>query len=334
MIIKSHELKKNIDKNINYYLLYGNNSGLIEENVNNVLKPNFSQNVIYYDEHEILDRIDTFREEIFNKSFFENDKLIIINRVSDKILNLIDEMVDKKIDDLKIVLKAVILEKKSKLRNFFEKQKNTIIVPFYEDTNQSLQFLAINFFKEKKIKISNENINLIVERSKGDRINLKNELEKIQNLARNKKIITNEEVLKITNLAENYNVSELVDQCLAKNEKKTLNILNENNVTNDENILIIKTFLFKLKRLKKLKIQLEEKNNIDLVLSSYKPPIFWKEKDLIKRQLSIWHLEKINRLINKINNIELMIKKNAQISNLLTYNFILENLKSTNNSVL
>tara|TARA_Y100000741_G_C18243705_1_gene554646 strand:+ start:761 stop:1765 length:1005 start_codon:yes stop_codon:yes gene_type:complete len=334
MIIKSHELKKNIDKNINYYLLYGNNSGLIEENVNNVLKPNFSQNVIYYDEHEILDRIDTFREEIFNKSFFENDKLIIINRVSDKILNLIDEMVDKKIDDLKIVLKAGILEKKSKLRNFFEKQKNTIIVPFYEDTNQSLQFLAINFFKEKKIKISNENINLIVERSKGDRINLKNELEKIQNLARNKKIITNEEVLKITNLAENYNVSELVDQCLAKNEKKTLNILNENNVTNDENILIIKTFLFKLKRLKKLKIQLEEKNNIDLVLSSYKPPIFWKEKDLIKRQLSIWHLEKINRLINKINNIELMIKKNAQISNLLTYNFILENLKSTNNSVL
>ncbi len=334
MIIKSHELKKNIDKNINYYLLYGNNSGLIEENVNNVLKPNFSQNVIYYDEHEILDRIDTFREEIFNKSFFENDKLIIINRVSDKILNLIDEMVDKKIDDLKIVLKAGILEKKSKLRNFFEKQKNTIIVPFYEDTNQSLQFLAINFFKEKKIKISNENINLIVERSKGDRINLKNELEKIQNLARNKKIITNEEVLKITNLAENYNVSELVDQCLAKNEKKTLNILNENNVTNDENILIIKTFLFKLKRLKKLKIQLEEKNNIDLVLSSYKPPIFWKEKDLIKRQLSIWHLEKINRLINKINNIELMIKKNSQISNLLTYNFILENLKSTNNSVL
>ncbi len=334
MIVKSHELKKNIDKNINYYLLYGNNSGLIEENVNNVLKPNFSQNVIYYDEHEILDRIDTFREEIFNRSFFENDKLIIINRVSDKILNLIDEMVDKKIDDLKIVLKAGILEKKSKLRNFFEKQKNTIIVPFYEDTNQSLQFLAINFFKEKKIKISNENINLIVERSKGDRINLKNELEKIQNLARNKKIITNEEVLKITNLAENYNVSELVDQCLAKNEKKTLNILNENNVTNDENILIIKTFLFKLKRLKKLRIQLEEKNNIDLVLSSYKPPIFWKEKDLIKRQLSIWHLEKINRLINKINNIELMIKKNAQISNLLTYNFILENLKSTNNSVL
>ena len=163
---------------------------------------------------------------------------------------------------------------------------------------------------------------------------MKNELEKIQNLARDKKIITNEEVLKITNLAENYNASELVDQCLAKNEKKTLNILNENNITTDENILIIKTFLFKLKRLKKLKIQLEEKNNIDLVLSSYKPPIFWKEKDLIKRQLSLWHLEKINRLINKINNLELTIKKNAQISNLLTYNFILESLNSPNNSVL
>ncbi len=334
MIIKFYELKKKFNKVNNYYLLYGSNKGLINETIDNILKPNFSQNIYSYDENELLNNIEIFKEEILNKSFFDNDKLIIINRATDKILKIIEEIIDKKIDDLKIILKAEILDKKSKLRNFFEKNKSTIIVPFYEDNNQTLLLLAQNFFKEKKINLSSQNINLIVERSKGDRINLKNEMEKIHNYSLNKKSIDTNEILRLTNLAENYNISELIDQCLAKNKKKTLNILNENNLTSEDNILIIKTFLFKLKRLKKLKLELDAKKNIDIVLSSYKPPIFWKDKDIIKKQLKLWSLKQIQKIIINVNNIEIQIKKNSQISNHMTNNFILEKLLTANSETL
>ena len=153
MIIKNFDLKNNLKKNINFYLLYGPNNGLIEDTINQVLKPNFSKNIYNYDENEILLNVDNFNETILNKSFFDNDKLIIISRATDKILKIIEEILEKKIDDLKVIIKANILEKKSKLRNFFEKNTNTIIVPSYEDNSQTLIYLAQNFFKNKKIKI-------------------------------------------------------------------------------------------------------------------------------------------------------------------------------------
>ena len=334
MIIKYFDLKKNLKNNINFYLLYGQNSGLIEDTINNVFKPNFSKNIYSYDEIDVLSNIDEFKEKILNKSFFENDKLIIINRASDKILNFIEEIIEKKIKDLKIIIKTGILEKKSKLRNFFEKNKSTIITPYYEDNFQTLLALAQNFFNKKKIKISAQNINFIIERSKGNRINLKNELEKIENYSQKKMSISFEEILKLTNLAENYNVSELTDQCLAKNKKKTLNILNENDHQTEENILILKTFLSKLKRLKRLKVDLENKKNLDDVISSYRPPIFWKDKDIIKIQLKIWSLTQIQKLIKKVNELEFLVKKNPKISNQVICNFILEKLEKPNNKIL
>ena len=326
MIIKHYELKNNLKGKNNFFLLYGQNSGLIEEVIDKDLKPIFSKNIFKYDESEILTDISAFKEGLVNKSFFENDKLIIINRVSDKILDIVKEISDKKDESLKIILKSGNLEKKSKLRNFFEKSKNLIIIPFYEDTHQSLLFLAQNFFRENKIKISPQNINYIIENSKGNRINLKNELEKIKNFSQKKLSVELNEIIKLTNLAENYNISELTDQCLARNKKKTLNILNENNPSPEDNILILKNFLYKLKRLKKLKLELENKKNTDAVISSYKPPIFWKDKDTIKQQLKIWSLPQIKSLINKTNDMELLIKKNSQASNQIVNNFILEKL--------
>ena len=331
MIIKNFDLKNNLKKNINFYLLYGPNNGLIEDTINQVLKPNFSKNIYNYDESEILSNVDNFKETVLNKSFFDNDKLIIINRATDKILRIVEEILEKKIDDLKVIIKANILEKKSKLRNFFEKNTNTIIVPSYEDNNQTLIYLAQNFLKNKKIKISPQNINFIIERSKGSRINLKNELEKIASYSEKKLSINLNEIVKITNSNSNYDASELTDNCLALNKKKTLMILNENNPSLEDNIIILKTFLYKLKRLKKLKVELNSKKDLDYVLSSYKPPIFWKDKNLIKHQLQIWSLEQIKSLIRKINNLELLVKKNSQISNQLMNNFILEKLDKVNN---
>ena len=331
MIVKYFDLKKEIKKNNNFYLLYGQNSGLIEETINNTLKPNFSKNLYSLDEKEILANENHFKEGILNKSFFDNDKLIIINRATDKILDTIKEIIEKKIDDLKIILKSEILEKKSKLRNYFEKNKDTIIVPFYEDNYQSLLFLAQKFIKEKKIKISSQNINFIIERSKGNRINLKNELEKIFIYSLEKDSINLEEIVKLTNLAENYNISNLIDQCLAGNKKKTVQILNENNPSSDDNILIVKNFLYKLKRLKKLKENLEINENVEIILSSYKPTIFWKDKEIIKQQLKVWTLKKIRAQIREINELENQIKKNSQISNLTVNNFIFDSLNTINN---
>ena len=151
-----------------------------------------------------------------------------------------------------IVLNANTLEKKSKIRSLFEKSKDAVCVPFYEDNNQTLNSIVNNFFREKKIPISQLAINLIVQESRGDRQNVKNELEKIASFIKNKDKVDIQDLLKLTNLAENYNVSELIDCCLSKNKRRTINILNENNYTLEDCILIIRTFLIKTKRLIKL----------------------------------------------------------------------------------
>ena len=269
-----------------------------------------------------------FKESIFNKSFFEKEKLIIIQRVSDKLLSIIEEIIGKKTDDISFILISQILEKKSKIRALFEKNKNTVCIPFYEDNNQTLSQIVRNFLKKININLSQQEINIIVERSRGDRINLNNELEKIKNFSLGKKKITVNEILKLTNLAENYKISDLVDNTLANNKHKTLNILNENS---EDCILILRTFLSKLKRLIKIKSELVGDDNIEKVLSSYKPAIFWKEKEILKQQIKIWSYEKIKDLIIKTNEIEYEVKKNPTMSIYLVTDFILQKSGAASN---
>ena len=333
MLIKYLDLKKANKDKTNYYLFYGPNIGLIEDTIENFFKPIFSKNVINYDEAEILNNKEEFKEQIFNKSFFDHDKFIIINRATDKIFEIIKEIINTEIKDIKIIIKAGNLEKKTKIRNFFEKEKKTIITAFYEDNFQSLSLLVQKFIKENNIKISNEIINFVIERSKGNRINLNNELEKIFLFSKKNKIINFDSISKLTNLFENYGFAELVDSCLLKNRKKTINILNENNPSSEDNILILRSFLFKLKRLKKLKSKIDDTKNIDQILNTFKPPIFWKEKEVVKQQLKQRTLSDIKFLIKKVNNLELLIKKNSQTSGQILNNFILENLEKTNSLI-
>ena len=330
MIVKSLDLKKNLKNNKNF-LLYGVNSGLINETVNDTLKPNFSKNIYNYDEQEILSNPDQFKENIVNKSFFENDKLIIISRATDKIKNILEEIITKQIDDLIIIVKSGMLEKKSKLRSFFEKEKNTIAIAYYEDGYRELNSIIQKFFYDKKIKISSQSSNILIERSRGNRINLINELNKISNYLINKKKIDYEEICKLTNLSENHNISDLTDNALAKNKVKTLSIINENILTTDDYILIIKNFLYKIKRLKKLKKELENNQNIENVILSYKPPIFWKERDIIKSQLKSISFERLNILSIKVNNLEKIVKENSKISGIILYNFLLEVMNTASN---
>ena len=331
MIFKAFEINKiNLNK-INLYLFYGENSGYRNEIIKNKFEKLYQNKIHKYDEKEILENKNEFFNSIFTKSFFEDKKLIIISRVSDKIKDIIEEITLKNIEDVTIVLSTNILEKKSKLRNFFEKEKNTVCIPFYADNNQTLMNISLNFFKEKKISVSHQTINLIVERSRGNRENLNNELVKINNYSKFGKKISFEDIAKLTNLSENYNISELTDNCLAKNIKKTSNILNENNFTSEDCILVIRTLLMKAKRLLKLQEEVTNNKNIEQVVINFKPPIFWKDKDIVKQQINNWPLEKIKNMIININKIELLIKKNSLNSLNILSDFILNQAKKFNN---
>ena len=323
MIVKHFEIQKKDLKDNKFFLLYGKNEGLIQETIEKSLQPILPKNVFNYEEKEILDNINSFKEQLFNKSLFENEKLIIIKRITDKLASLAEELINKNFDDIKIIFIGNVLEKKSKIRNLFEKSKHSICIPLYEDNIQTLNSIAQKILREKNINLSQKDLNILAERAKGDRINLKNELQKIISFSFSRKTININEILKLSNLSENYEISELVDSCLSKNQKKITKILNENNFGQEDCILILRTFLSKLKRLSKLYLDPDMNTNIEKTLSSYKPPIFWKDKEVIKQQIKLLNFEKIKDLLQKTNEIELIIKKNPGISINLTTDFII-----------
>ena len=329
MIIKSFELDK-IKITGSFFLFYCENQGHKNEIIKNKFRIKYKDSTYNYDEGEILNNKENFFNNVLSKSFFENEKLIIINRVTDKILSIVEELIEKKIEDVVLILNANILEKKSKTRSLFEKNKELACVAFYEDNNQTLSSIVNNFFRLIKVPISQQAINLIVQRARGDRLNLSNELEKIKNYIGDKKKIELSDILKLTNLAENYNVSELVDSCLSKNKNKTINILNENNYTLEDCILIIRTFLMKSKRLIRLSNEFLKTKNIDLTISSSKPTIFWKDKEIVKQQLKSWSLVEAERLTYQINKIELLIKKHNNNSISILFDFIIETASPIN----
>ena len=322
MIIKSFELDKlNLIKS-NLHLIYGNNEGIKEDIINKYYLNNFDGDVLKYEEQEILSNKDEFISSLLTKSLFDNKKLIIISRATDKLFVLFSEFLEREISDIQIIIKSSTLEKKSKLRSIFEKEKQMICTPVYEDDTRSLNFYIQNFLRENKLNLSQEIKNLLIERSKGDRINLNNELSKLKNLSISKKTLDVEDVIKLSNIAENYTVFELSDNYLAKNSKKVSNILNENNYSSEDCILIIRTILNKSKRLLKIRTEIDNNKNIDQVLSNFKPPIFWKEKDIIKKQVKLWSSKEIKELIFKINSLEISVKKNSINSILFVSDFV------------
>ena len=309
MIIKSFELDKINSIKKNLILIYGLNQGYKNQIIKEIFEKKFEGEILRYDEVEILDNQEEFISSLMNKSLFDNEKLIIISRASDKILNFLDEIMERNIEKIRVIINSNNLEKKSKLRSLFEKEKDLICIPFYEDNDKSLNLIAQNFFRKKNIKLSQEIINLLVSRSKGDRGNLINELNKIENLSISKKNIIIYDILKLSNLSENYSVFELAENYLAKNSKQVSKILNENNFANDECILIIRTILNRSKRLLKLKESQKKTGNIDLTISSFKPPIFWKEKEVVKKQIQSWSEDEVKKMIYKINDLEILVKK-------------------------
>ena len=330
MIIKFFELKKiNLKKN-NFFLFYGKNEGLKKSAIDDLIKND--QKVSTYDEKEIIENRNEFLEDCLTKSLFDEEKKIIIKRATDKIQKILEEIHAKKLKDTIIIVNSDNLEKKSKLRTFFEKDENLICVPFYPDNFETLFKLANNIARDKKITISHENINIIVNKCNGDRENLINEFKKIEYFSKNGKKLTLENISKLTNIIENYSISELIDNCLAKNQKKIISILNENNFNKEDCIIITRTFLNKSKKILALSKNYEENKNIDLTISMAKPPIFWKEKEVTKQQIYKWSSKNIKKLIYKLTELELLVKKDLNNSINLVVDFILEIVSSKTNN--
>ncbi len=322
MIIKFFEVNKINIENTKKILLYGKNEGLKNQVIENFISK--KENVYNYEEKEILTDKDYFIENILSRSLFEKEKIIIIKRATEKIYNLISEINEKDIEGITIIINSESLDKKSKLRTFFEKSKKYACIAFYPDNDQTLSKLSSSFLKDKKISISSSDINIIVNKCNGDRENLKNELNKIYYFSKNRKKVSTEDILKLSNLIENHSISELIDNCLAKNKKKTISILNENNFNSEDCVLITRTFLNKSKRILKLTQEYNANKNIDIVISSAKPPIFWKDKEITKQQIYKWSPNDVKNLIFKLNELELQAKKNIHNAINLVTDFILD----------
>ena len=324
MILKYFELNKLNLKNTNFILLHGKNEGYKEEEIIKITNK-FNIKAKNYDEKQVIDNTEEFFANNLNKSLFDSDKIIIINRCTDKITKIVEELIDRNISDITFILNSEALDKRSKLRNFFEKSKNKLVsVAFYPDNFDTLLRIAQQALRERKILLSNECISVIVSKCASDRKNLLNEIEKIELYLKDKKKISNEEVFKIINLAENHSVNELINSCLVKNQKKLFSILNNNIFSNEDCIVIIRTLLKKTKTLLNLVIQFNLNKNINTTIDNAKPPIFWKDKSIIKDQINLWSVNKLKDLIIEINDIEYQIKKNSINSINLTTNFLIE----------
>ena len=332
MIVKNYESKK-IDIKLNkFFLLNGDNDGAKEDFIKSILKEKYINSEIYF-ENEILNNLENFYSSISTKSFFDDEKIIIIKKSTNKILNLVEEIREKSFKDLILILNADLLDKKSKLRNFFEKEKETICVAFYADTHQTLNIIANNFLRDIKLSLSQQSINLIIEKSNGSRQHLQNELEKISSLSLTNKKIEINQIMKITNLGNQNTISELIDLCLIKNKVKMIKMLNENNFTGDDSILILRSLLNKTKRLFNLSKSYQVNRNIDSLVLSYKPTIFWKEKDLVKQQIKIWSLINIKKLISQISTIEQLVKQTPLQSKIILSDFLLKISAKTNSRI-
>ena len=337
MIIKSYEVKKNksiFSKN-NFYLLYGENYGLkkdIKKFISTEIKQkDESIEILSLYEPEILENDENFYNFVYSGSLFGNKKVITIYESTDKIIEKINDVYKKYSEKIYLIFFSEILEKKSKLRNFFEKNKKTICIPCYLDNEKDLEIIALIELKKNNIILSREAINLLIEKSNLDRNNLRNEIEKIKSYSLNKKKLEIEEMRSLINFSGNYKNDTLVNECLCGNISQYKKIISELYTNTVNEILLLRILSSKVHRLLKIKEQENKSNNLDNLINTSKPAIFWKEKLLVKKQLSIWNIFDLKKIIDDINNTELLCKKNPQISNSIFFNFFSAICKKANN---
>lgn len=337
MIIKSYDIQNKLSNFLKYnlFLLYGENDGLkkdIKESIKTVMKlKNSSIEFLSLYENDINDNEESFYNSIYSGSLFSNKKIITINDGTDRIVKHIKDITDKYPENVFIIILSNILEKKSKLRNFFETNIKTLCVPCYSDNDRDLEIIAKTELKNSNIVLSKESMNLLIEKSNFNRGNLKNEIEKIISYAIDKKKLETDEIKSIINFSGEYKSDLLINECLCGNILQYKKIFSEMYVNTINQIFLLRILGIKVQRLLNMKKNESRFSNLDNLLNSNKPPIFWKEKPMVKKQLSIWKLNDLNSTIDEINDIELLCKKNPQIAKIIFFNFFSKICKKANN---
>jgi len=336
MIVKSYEVQKNASNlpKYNFFLLYGENFGL-KKDIKDIIKiaikqKNDSLEMLSVYETEIFDNEENFYNSIYSGSLFSNKKIITIFDATDKIMKKIDSVYDTYTENVFLVIVSGILEKKSKLRSFFETSKKTICIPCYLDSQKDLEIIAQSEFRKNSISLSREAINLLIEKSNSDRGNLKNEIEKIKSYSLNKKKIELNEIKFLINFAGDYKSDILVNECLCGNISQYKKIISELYINTVNQILLLRILSNKVQRLLNIKEQEKKSSNIDNLINISKPAIFWKEKPIVKKQLAIWKLNDLKEIISDINNTEILCKKNPHISHSIFLNFFMVICKKAN----
>ena len=340
MILKSYEIQKNKSNlsKYNFFLLYGENFGL-KKDIKEYIEIEIKKKIKHLEisslyENDILNNEENFFNSIFSGSLFSEKKIIIIHESTDKIINNVTNIYNKYVENVYLIFFSDVLEKKSKLRNFFEINKKTICVPCYLDSEKDLEIIAQLELKKSSISLSREAINLLIEKSNSDRNNLKNEIEKIKSYALNKKRIEFDEIKSLINFSGDHKSDVLVNECLCGNILHYKKVVSEIYINTINQVYLLRILSNKIQRLLKIKEKENKLDNLDKLINSSTPTIFWKEKPLVKKQLSIWNRNDLNKLINEINNTELLCKKNPEISNVIFFNFFTKICSKAKNSSL
>ena len=311
MIYKSYQLEKNLSKlEKKCVLFFGENLGLKEDFKKNIKKINQEFKILSFSQDEILKNKNILFTEFKNISLFEENKIYLINDVSDKILETIRNL-EKDIINQSTFLFGGILDKKSKIRNYFEKSKDFLAVPCYSDNEISIRNIIIEKLKGFK-NLTSHIINLIINKTNLDRNKLHNELDKIMILFQDKNIDVNKlELLLDDAINEDFNL--LKDQALLGNKAKTNKLLSDTVILDDKNIFYLNLINQRLIRLQELN-ELSNGRNIEATVDNMRPPIFWKDKPIFIRQAQMWNKKKIHKLQKQTYQLEIKIKSNSIIN--------------------
>ena len=312
MIFKSYILEQNI-KSINnqkIFLFYGENQGLKKEFKEKLRIEYKHQDILNLLQDEIIKNKNILANEINNKSLFKEKKIIFINQVNDKILDIIEEIAEN-IQDERIFLFSDILDKKSKLRNYFEKSKSCGITPCYQDNEITIRKIIMTKLNGYQ-GLTNQVTNLIIQNTGLDRNKVDNEIDKILSCLKNKKIDINTQD-SLLNIRTSDDFNQLKDEALNGNKINTNRLLADTVFEEENNIYYLNSINQRINKLNEIENMKKENSNIESIVSNLKPAVFWKDKPILIEQAKKWDKEKIRLALKKTYNTEIKIKSSSSI---------------------
>ena len=324
MIHKSYLLEQNLESIYKYkiFLFYGENQGLKKEFKEKIKTLNKDSEILNLFQEEILKNKDLLFNEIKTQSLFNKERIFLIDEADDKIIDLISE-IDTIIKDERIYIFSNILEKKSKLRNYFEKSKNHGTSACYADNEITIKKIILNKLRNFE-GLSNDIVNLIIHNTGTDRNKINNEIDKIKSCFLNKKINI-DQVTSLLNLKVNEDFNQLRDEALNGNRNKTNKLLASTIFEGEDNVYYLNLINQRVNKLREINELKKNEKNIEVIVNNLRPPVFWMDKPTLIEQSKKWNGEKISEILKKTYNIELQIKSSATINkNLLIKNLLID----------